>query len=316
MSSLSDRLRCPPELTPAGQLYFEKCRISSTPIDRSKTPSADWETKSSDECVASIYLASVCCRMAEYVPGSLRSPSRTGRPTRLRPPRTRCTPGSAGTRRTWGSCRIPPAGTTSHVILWPDQEMVLVVKPGRLLAVHDKATLDVIRRTGVRGLYDGPQNRKEIDHLRKRKNVPVKVTHQFDNVENIKRAGGDRSGSARCRCSTIRRELEIGSLHAVRLQDDRPETPLGIGRNGTSIIPAAAGKIRGPVERECRMPGNRCRQGQIGPLKRSGTDAPVDGAHRKALSTKSVCFSTADEGQPVRGNFPDFSVPPSLNFSE
>lgn len=240
--SLFDRTVRPPELTPAGQLYFEKCRDL---LDTYRSIE-DAVRRLGDKVVGRVRVASIysvgLLQMAEYVRQFEESfPDVDVRLDYVHPDEV-----YARVRRDeadLGIVSYPAGGDDITVIPWVDQEMVLVVKPGTALAVHDKATLDVIRGQEFVAFTTDLKIRKEIDRLLKRKNVPVKVTHQFDNVENIKRAVEIGAGVALLPLPTIRRELEIGSLHAVRLQDVDLKRPLGIVQKRHKHLPAAAEKF-------------------------------------------------------------------------
>jgi DNA-binding transcriptional LysR family regulator len=72
------------------------------------------------------------------------------------------------------------------------------------------------------------QIRAELDRWLRQAKVAVEVVHEFDNIETIKRAVEIGSGIALLPISTVRREMEIGSLHTLKLEDVRWVRPLGI----------------------------------------------------------------------------------------
>jgi DNA-binding transcriptional LysR family regulator len=240
--SLFDRTVRPPELTPSGQLYYEKCR-ELLEMYRSIE---DAVRRLGDKVVGRVRVASIysvgLLQMAEYVRRFAELfPDVEVRLDYVHPDEV-----YARVRRDeadLGIVSYPSAGDDIAVCPWLDQEMVLVVQPGGSLTVHETATLDVIRGLDFVAFTPDLKIRKEIDRLLKRKNVQVKVTHQFDNVENIKRAVEIGAGVAILPLPTIRRELEIGSLHAVTLQDVDLKRPLGIVQRRHKHLPAAAEKF-------------------------------------------------------------------------
>lgn len=240
--SLFDRTVRPPELTPAGQLYFEKCR-DLLEMYRSIEDSV---RRLGDKVVGRVRVASIysvgLLQMAEYVRRFEELfPDVDVRLDYVHPDEV-----YARVRRDeadLGIVSYPTGGDDITVVPWVEQQMVLVVKPGTALAIHEKATLDVIRGMEFVAFTPDLKIRKEIDRLLKRKNIAVKVTHQFDNVENIKRAVEIGAGVGILPLPTIRRELEIGSLHAVRLEDVDLCRPLGIIQKRHKHLPSAAEKF-------------------------------------------------------------------------
>lgn len=240
--SLFDRTVRPPELTPAGQLYYEKCR-DLLEMYRSIE---DAVRRLGDKVVGRVRVASIysvgLLQMAEYVRRFEKLfPEVDVRLDYVHPDEV-----YARVRRDeadLGIVSYPAAGDDITVIPWVDQPMVVVVKPGTALAAHDRATLEVLRGMDFVAFTPDLKIRKEIDRLLKKNNVPVKVTHQFDNVENIKRAVEIGAGVAILPLPTIRRELEIGSLHAVALEKVDLKRPLGIVQKRHKHLPAAAEKF-------------------------------------------------------------------------
>jgi DNA-binding transcriptional LysR family regulator len=69
------------------------------------------------------------------------------------------------------------------------------------------------------GFTSALRMRQEMDRWLKQAKVSINVVHAFDNIENIKRAVEVGSGIGLLPIATVRRELEIGSLVAVELED-------------------------------------------------------------------------------------------------
>jgi DNA-binding transcriptional LysR family regulator len=68
----------------------------------------------------------------------------------------------------------------------------------------------------------------------------VNVVHEFDNIENIKRAVEIGAGVAILPEPTVRREVEAGALCQVRLSDARWTRPLGIVHRRNKTLSTAA----------------------------------------------------------------------------
>lgn len=102
---------------------------------------------------------------------------------------------------------------------WQDQPIVVVVSPQHRLA--GRKTLRVCELDGesLVGFTSALRMRQEMDRWLKQAKVSINVVHAFDNIENIKRAVEVGSGIGLLPIATVRRELEIGSLVAVELED-------------------------------------------------------------------------------------------------
>ena len=85
--------------------------------------------------------------------------------------------------------------------------------------------------------------RKQIDRWLRRAAVSVQVVHEFDNIENIKRAVEIGSGIALLPIPTMGREIEIGSLNAIALEDADWCRPLGIIHKRNKTLTTAANKF-------------------------------------------------------------------------
>lgn len=113
-------------------------------------------------------------------------------------------------------------------IPWQEQEIALIVYSGHRLANRTKVRAREIDGESLVTYTPQLQVRTELDRWLKQARVNVEISHEFDNIENIKRAVEIGSGIALLPLPTVRRELEIGSLKAITLEDVRWVRPLGI----------------------------------------------------------------------------------------
>jgi DNA-binding transcriptional LysR family regulator len=142
-----------------------------------------------------------------------------------------------------GLVSFPRDGGDIRSIPWQEQQMVLVVPPEHPLA----------RRTSVppRELDDADfvaftpelEIRKRIDRWFRHEGIGVNVVHEFDNIENIKRAVEIGSGVALLPIDTVRREMDFGSLRAVSLTGVEWVRPLGIVHRRPNAFPTAVAKF-------------------------------------------------------------------------
>ena len=102
---------------------------------------------------------------------------------------------------------------------WQDQSVVVVVAPQHRLAGRKTLQASELDGESLVGFTAELRMRQEIDRWLKQAKVSVNVVHAFDNIENIKRAVEVGSGIGLLPIATVRRELEIGSLVAIELQD-------------------------------------------------------------------------------------------------
>lgn len=127
-----------------------------------------------------------------------------------------------------GLVSFPPKRAELVCTPWQEQEMVVVVPPQHRLA--NRSSMQPVELDGEAVVAFTPelQIRTEIDRWLRQARVTVDVVHEFDNIENIKRAVEVGSGIAILPIPTVRREVEIGSLQVLHLEGVRWVRPLGI----------------------------------------------------------------------------------------
>lgn len=142
-----------------------------------------------------------------------------------------------------GIVSFPRDGGEIGCIPWQDQEMVVSVAPRHPLAAHEDVSLRMLDRLDFVAFTADLTIRRKTEKLLKKADVSVNVTHQFDNVETIKRAVEIDLGVSILPLPTLRRELEFGTLHAARLADTRFVRPLGIIHKRHKHLSRAAEKF-------------------------------------------------------------------------
>lgn len=225
--TLIDRSKRPLELTPAGRVYYDGCRkllddfreveervqgINGRVIGRVR--------------IASIYSIGLL-QMAEYVQEfQSRYPEVELRLDYVHPDEvySRVHRDEADL----GLVSFPRDGGDVTSVPWQHQEMGLVVPPRHPLAGQAAVRLGELQGVRFVGFTPDLTIRRETDRLLKKHRVIVEVVHEFDNVENIKRAVEIGAGAAILPLATVRREVEAGLLMAVPFQDVQFVRPLGI----------------------------------------------------------------------------------------
>jgi DNA-binding transcriptional LysR family regulator len=112
------------------------------------------------------------------------------------------------------------------VIPWREEEMVLAVPPSHRFA--GRGVVDVRELDGEKFVsYDADLSiRKALDRALRHYEVAFSVALEFDNIENIKRAVEISAGVAILPEPTLTREVEAGTLVALRLIGQDPDQRL------------------------------------------------------------------------------------------
>ncbi len=149
-----------------------------------------------------------------------------------------------------GLVSFPKDGGEIGCIPWLEQDMVLVVPPAHRLAGKSWTSVSELKGENFVGFTTELTIRRQIDRWLKQAKVSVHVVHEFDNIENIKRAVEIGSGIALLPEPAIRRECNSGSLWPVELALDQtpPERaiwtrPLGIVHKRHKTLSTAASKF-------------------------------------------------------------------------
>jgi DNA-binding transcriptional LysR family regulator len=114
------------------------------------------------------------------------------------------------------------------VIPWCRELMVVVCS-----ADHELAKQKEINIADINGLdyvhFDRQLKiRDEIDTVFEKNSISVNTKLEFDNIESMKRAVEANAGVSLLPLTTVKKELEAGSLHVLQLKDIEVYRPLGI----------------------------------------------------------------------------------------
>lgn len=224
--TLLERTR-PLELTSAGEIYYEGCRKLLDAFQEVEDRVRELNgTVSGRLRIAAIYSIGLL-QMAEYVQEfESRHPDVDLQLDYLHPDEV-----YSRVRRDeadLGLVSFPRDGGDIGCVLWQDQEMGLVVPTRHPLASRTSIRIEDLDGLSFVGFTDDLTIRRETDRLLKKHRVAVELVHEFDNVENIKRAVEIGAGAALLPLATVRREVEAGFLVAIPLQETRFTRPLGI----------------------------------------------------------------------------------------
>ncbi len=224
---LIDRSQRPLKLTPPGQVFFEGCRDLLDRFRRIEDGVRGMTDRVTGRVrVASIYSVGLL-QMDAYVKAFRKSfPDVDLQLDYLHPDEvySRVLNDEADI----GLVSFPKDGGEIAAISWQEQEMGVVLPPDHRLAGHATVAVSELAGEPFVAFTSELKIRRRIDRWLKSERVSVRVVHQFDNVENIKRAVEIGAGVALLPISTVRREVEIGTLTVADLRDVDWSRPLGV----------------------------------------------------------------------------------------
>jgi DNA-binding transcriptional LysR family regulator len=118
-------------------------------------------------------------------------------------------------------------------ILWQEQPFVLVVPPDHRLAnrVSDhylSGSVTELEGEELVSFTTELRVRRQLDRWLREAGVSPRIVHEFDNVEQIRRAVEDGLGVALLPAPTVARSVETGTLVSLRFSDVEWTRPLGV----------------------------------------------------------------------------------------
>ncbi len=238
-TSLIDRSIRPFELTGAGEIYFEGCRRLFEGFRKVEDQVQRLGNRVSGRVrVASIYSVGLL-QLTGYVERfSERYPETRVHLDFLNPDDVYDQ--ISRDEADLGLVSFPREGGNLSSILWQEQEMGLIVPPHHELAGADELSFADLEELEFVGFTPDLRIRRQIDRRLRESGVSFRVVHQFDNVENIKRAVEIGAGVSILPLCTVRREVDQGSLVAIRFEGRDFTRPLGIIHRRNKHLSAAA----------------------------------------------------------------------------
>jgi DNA-binding transcriptional LysR family regulator len=128
----------------------------------------------------------------------------------------------------FGLVSFPRKSRELTALPWRDEEMVLVCHPTHPLGRNLAVTPTRLKGQRFVGFARGLMIRRQVDRFLREQGASVEVALEFDNIENIKKAVEVAQGIALLPEPTVRREVQAGTLVALRLVGCRMVRPLGI----------------------------------------------------------------------------------------
>ncbi|MFT5322991.1 MAG: DNA-binding transcriptional LysR family regulator [Planctomycetaceae bacterium] len=229
---LIDRSHRPLALTPAGQRYFDGCRELLTGFERLET-----EVRQLSGCVAgrlrvaAIYSVGLL-QLDSYVHCFEQAyPDVEIHVEYVHPDKVydRIRSGTADI----GLVSFPEDSSEFSTIPWQEQRISLIVHPAHPLAKsvsddYDSAPIETIQGEDFVNFTSELRVRNQLDRWLREAGVSPKVVHEFDNVEQIRRAVEDGLGVALLPEATVSRSVETGTLVSIKLENVEWFRPLGV----------------------------------------------------------------------------------------
>ncbi len=142
-----------------------------------------------------------------------------------------------------GLVSFPQTNSELASIPWQEQELVLVTAPDHRLATRSEMAIEELSGEAYVAFTPELTIRKMIDRWLKELKISVNVVHAFDNMETTKRDFEIRAGVSLLPISSVRREVDIGSLAAIRLSNVTWVRPLGIVHKRHKVLSNAVAKF-------------------------------------------------------------------------
>ena len=127
-----------------------------------------------------------------------------------------------------GLISFPKKWPELTAIPWRDEEMILAVHPNHPFARQDFVDLGQLDGESFVHFDADLSIRKAIDRFLRKHGIQVETAVEFDNIENIKRAVEIPAGVAILPEPTVLREVQAGTLAAVKFRDHQLVRPLAI----------------------------------------------------------------------------------------
>jgi DNA-binding transcriptional LysR family regulator len=132
-----------------------------------------------------------------------------------------------------GLVSFPQESSDFSSIPWQEQQFSLIVHPDHPLAKqhadgYNSAPIEAIQDEDFMSFTSELRVRKQLDRWLREAGVSPNVVHEFDNVEQIRRAVEDGVGVALLPEATVTRSVETGTLVSLKLKNVQWSRPLGV----------------------------------------------------------------------------------------
>ncbi|NQV28513.1 MAG: LysR family transcriptional regulator [Rhodopirellula sp.] len=132
-----------------------------------------------------------------------------------------------------GLVSFPEETSEFAAIPWQEQRVALIVHPEHPLAKrvadgYDSVPVEAIQGEDFVNFTSELKVRNQLDRWLREAGVSPNVVHEFDNVEQVRRAVEDGVGVALLPEATVTRSVETGTLVSLKLENVEWFRPLGV----------------------------------------------------------------------------------------
>jgi len=242
---LIDRSKRPLVLTPQGKVFYDGCK--SLVGRYLEVENRVKSLNNAQNVVGTVWVASIYSvglhHMTQYVRTfGTRYPGANVRLEYLHPTRVVESVSQGGAEL--GLISYPRKWPELKVIPWREEEMVLAVHPSHEFAGQGRIHVSELQGQTFVGFDADLPIRRAVDRFLRNHEVAVHVALEFDNIEHVKRSVEIPDCVAILPKPTVAREVEAGTLVAVRIDGQDPRhrltRPLAIvHRRNEQLSPSA-----------------------------------------------------------------------------
>lgn len=241
-AQLIDRSKRPFEVTPAGKIYFDGCQQLLRSFEQVEEQVRSTVGQSKNRVrIAAIYSVGLA-QMSDYVEQFQHLyPDVMITLDYLHPDevyRRVCE-----NQADLGLVSFPKEDKDLTSILWQEQPLVLVVPPDHHLADRERCKVSEIENEPFVAFTSELVVRQKIDRWLRKSGVHIQLIHEFDNIENIKRAVEAEAGITILPLPTVKKEVQDHSLKVIHLDEVEWFRPIGIIQKKQKSIPDVVSKF-------------------------------------------------------------------------
>ena len=223
---LLDRSRRPFELTPEGECYYEGCQqLVKHYGDLEEEVRTLGDAQARSLVVAAIYSVGLHHLNELWPQFKAANPRASPRLKPLHPQEVYACVESG--KSELGLMSFPRSSDTLAVEPWYDEPMVAVLPPSSPLAGSQEIRLSDLAGEAFIAFDRKLALRGSVDRRLKQEGVKVEITHEFDNIENVKKDIEHGAGVSLLPELTVRAEIAMGTLAMARIAGEPLVRPLG-----------------------------------------------------------------------------------------
>lgn len=236
---LLDRSKRPPELTAAGEVYYQGCRELLDAFRKVE----DQVRNTANAVAGRVRIAAIYSAGLSEMESHVRRyeelyPAVDLRVDYLHPDEVynRVREDEAD----FGLVSFPKEGGEFRSVIWQIQPMIVAVPASHRLAGRGSIPAGELDEEDFVAFTPELTVRKHVDRWLRHAKIDVTIVHEFDNVETIKRAVEIGAGVAILPSPAVQAEVKIGSLAEVRVEGVNWSRPLGIVHKRHKALSQAA----------------------------------------------------------------------------